>query len=189
MLRKNFIKVSLVSIVILTIGLLINNAPKTMAADSINVTLKINTWAITYATGSTLNLWSGVASYLSQVLSGSWAANAFRVSDMRWTSTWTRSAWISNATAAWWTIPDSAFQIKATAAVPNFMDWDNTCWMTTQLTTSYQVFTGSSQKQFLAKPSNSKICKYWVTPTIMVTIPAFQPVWDYSATITLTSTW
>lgn len=188
MLKKTLLKLSMLSIIILSVWLLLSQSYKTSAADNVNVTLRVATWTLTYATWATLNLGSGVASYYSQILSWSWTANAFRVSDMKWTVR-SRSAGIGNATAWSFTIPADAFQIKATAATPNFMDWDATCGMTTQLTTSYQYFTWWSQKEFLDKSVNWRICKYWVTPTIQVTIPAYQPIWDYTATITLTSTW
>jgi len=190
MCKSVFLKLSVFSIIVLSLWLFLGKLNDVSAADSVNVTLKINTWTITYATWSSLNLWSGSASYMTQTLSWSWTTDAFRVSDTRWTSTWNWSAQIGNATAWSFVISWDNFQIKDVwVAQPHFMQWDSSCWMATQLTTSYQYFTWWSAKNFLSKTNNSRICKYGVTPNIQVTIPANQPIWDYTATVTLSSNW
>lgn len=155
----------------------------------VSVTLGVTAGTLTYTTWSTLAL-GNVNSSLTATWYASWSftTNSFSVTDAKWTW-WNLQAQIWNATAGSLTIAATNFKIKDIwAAQPAFIQWDNTCWVTTALTTSYSNAFASSAINLLNKSNNWKVCKYGVTPNIEVTVPIAQWVWSYSATLTITTT-
>ena len=188
---KKLKKAWLLAVIALGTLLLTN---KSLAAELTDVYLTIIGWSVTIGSTASIDLGTVTVSAASQDVEWTFVDH-FWVEDLKGADAgYYTTVQVGDMTSTNWTIPAANIAMRVNPATIALLWWASnslvelaSTWSTYAAIDSPLTFversTGGSQA---AGPNNGVLGKYGVLPWVKVTIPAYQAIGAYTATITYT---
>jgi len=187
-MTKTF-KTTIVALAILAMGLVLMN---TNAQEFTDVNLRVTQWNLSITASGAIDLGAVMSPTVNTDLSGQFSANSFYVTDYKGSMSGYRTTiQVTDLTgaigAATYTIPAANVEFKAGATNPVLMTGTANPEVTLALTINYTAID-SVVNYFLRGDATTGgvLSQYGDTPSIKVTVPAFQAATTYHGIITYT---
>ncbi len=185
---KSF-KTTIVAMAVLAIGFMLIN---TYAAESTDVNLEVTQGNLSITASGAIDLGSVMSPTVDTDLTGDFSTNSFYVTDYKgdvqgYRTTIQVTDLTADISGTEYTIPAANVELKAGATNPVLMNGTANAAVTLALTTTYTPI-GGVVNYFMRGNATvwGILSQYGDTPSIKVTVPAFQAATTYHGVITYT---
>ncbi len=183
------LKTTIVAMAILAMGLFLMN---TNAQQSTDVNLEVTQGNLSITASGAIDLGSVMSPTVNTDLTGDFSTNSFYVTDYKgdvqgYRTTIQVTDLTGDISGTEYTIPAANVEFKAGAADPVLMDGTPNAEVTLALTTTYTPIGGVVNYFMRGNTTiGGVLSQYGDTPSIKVTVPAFQAATTYHGVITYT---
>ena len=183
-MKKNLLKVSILSLSLLVICLILVRNDANAANQPVNITMAINAWTLSCTNPSTLSISAASAWFSANQQTWTFAAASWYCVDMLGNTC--RTAWV-NVALTWdliapnWTISSWNVQIKTTSPTVE----SGACTIGTAQTATFAPLSWSVVL-YRKTAAFGQVCRASTTPTVIVNVPANQAPGSYAWVIQVT---